>query len=146
MSYYCGNNHTVAFIRQQPIGNRYQCLQQGIGKGINSKINKEYALPFFPIDNRKIYCGRRNQLPNGYHWIGRNSDCFQKGFGLGQLNALETRRSYNWIIKILYILSIGCLLFSICYYIYMSIIHKKYFIFICMVVGVVYLLFYYFLL
>lgn len=80
---YCGNNRRDPRVVNGTlvIGNRYQCLQKGVGKGLTLPPNTgEYE----PIFVEKIYCGKKNSLPRGYDRFGSNSQCFQKGVGVGK--------------------------------------------------------------
>ena len=121
--FYCGNNQNN--VGNKPIGNRYQCLRQGIGKGLHSKLNPSYGIPYQPIDNRKFYCGLLNQLPNGYDWIGRHSDCFQKGFGIGQLLKWQKYgKYYNWFRLLCWV----CICFVLGITLYLCFRFKKYWI------------------
>lgn len=80
---YCGNNRLDPQVLSGEliIGNRYQCLQRGIGKGLALPA---YSGAYEPIDREKIYCGKSNALPRGYDRFGTNAQCFQKGVGVGK--------------------------------------------------------------
>lgn len=85
--YYCGNNRNSANGRI--LGTRYKCLKIGIGKGFNMAVDPEYLNDYDPIDIRKIYCGKKNRLPNGYDYMGNAPLCLQKGIGIGKKQKAE---------------------------------------------------------
>lgn len=80
---YCGNNRLDQRVIDEKlvIGNRYQCLKQGIGKGLSLP---PYSESYDPIFKEKVYCGKTHTLPVGYDRFGSNSQCFQKGIGVGK--------------------------------------------------------------
>jgi hypothetical protein len=80
---YCGNNRLDQRVidGKLVIGNRYQCLRQGINKGLSLP---PYSGSYDPIFKEKVYCGKKNVLPAGYDRFGSNSQCFQKGIGVGK--------------------------------------------------------------
>ena len=88
---YCGNNSrdTRLLSGEQVLGTRYRCLKKGIGKGLHLPIDPNYTGEYLPIDNRKIYCGNQNTLPNGYDSMGNLPQCLQKGVGIGKLKAYD---------------------------------------------------------
>lgn len=88
---YCGNNalHTDLLNGNKVVGNRYQCLRKGIGTGYEFPVDPDYGLPYEPIDNRKIYCGNQDILPDGYDFLGNSPQCLQKGIGIGKLRKAQ---------------------------------------------------------
>ena len=97
MNIYCGNNQLDSDLVNGNliIGNRYQCLKKGIGKGLSLPYDEKYLLDYIPIDDRKIYCGNDNILPEGYHTFGNLPQCLQKGVGIGKKQkALEGLNVY----------------------------------------------------
>jgi hypothetical protein len=86
MSIYCGNNRASLELRKKgtKIGNRYDCFRKGVGVGLNLDYDPTYSTRFVPIDARKIYCGKLTRLPEGYHIMGNNPICLQKGIGVGK--------------------------------------------------------------
>jgi hypothetical protein len=82
---YCGNNALNYDVVNgtKLIGARYQCFKKGVGAGLKEPILQslnEYA----PIDQTKIYCGKRDMLPPDKDRFGTSSECLRKGFGVGQ--------------------------------------------------------------
>jgi hypothetical protein len=92
---YCGNNKLDPKVISGDliIGNRYECLQKGIGKGLTlpSYNNNGYD----PINREQIYCGKSNTLPRGYDRFGSNSQCFQKGVGVGKSLPRQNQSPHN---------------------------------------------------
>ena len=86
MSTYCGNNALDPDVVNgvKILGTRYGCMRKGIGTGLNLPYDPKYAGPYEPIDDRKIYCGDRNNLPDGYDRFGNLSQCLQKGVAIGK--------------------------------------------------------------
>lgn len=86
MPIYCGNNrlHPDVTSGAKTIGSRYSCLRLGFGRAMNEPVNFRYAGPYRSIDNRKFYCGNKNQLPAGYSDFGTLTQCLQKGYGAGK--------------------------------------------------------------
>jgi len=90
--YYCGNNRLDnKVLNGMPIGNRYACLKQGIGKG--RQLPGYTSQNYEAIDDVKIYCGTVAiaTVPPGYDRLGTNLECFRKGVGIGR--KLAPRRS-----------------------------------------------------
>lgn len=83
---YCGNNeqHPDLTSRKLQLGNRYGCLRKGIGRGLNLPMDSNYLGPYSPIDQRKIYCGQEEILPDDYDLMGNLPQCLQKGIGIGK--------------------------------------------------------------
>ena len=115
------------------IGNRYQCLKKGIGKGLNLPYDEKYTNDYIPIDDRKIYCGNNTVLPDGYYSYGNLPQCLQKGIGIGKRQkALEgPSNNFSPLINIfsykkyILLLLIGIILFIILYFTKPSIIMTK---------------------
>lgn len=80
---YCGNNRLDPKVVEDGhrIGTRYDCFKKGVAVGASMPAPRyrEYD----PIDDRKMYCGKRNRLPRGYDYIGNLAQCLQKGVGVG---------------------------------------------------------------
>jgi len=92
---YCGNNRRNPKVRsgEQVIGTRYGCLKKGIGVGLGLPYDPDYSNRFVPVDDRKIYCGTANELPDGYDLMGSNSMCYSKGVGVGRAQKAKKVRS-----------------------------------------------------
>lgn len=86
MVIYCGNNALDSDVINgvSQLGTRYSCMRKGIGKGLNLPFDLKYTQPYEPIDNRKIYCGDRQVLPDGYDRFGNLAQCLQKGVAIGK--------------------------------------------------------------
>lgn len=86
MPIYCGNNALDSDIVNgtSQLGTRYSCMRKGIGTGLNLPYDAKYAGEYEPIDNRKIYCGNGDNLPDGYDRLGNLSQCLQKGVAIGK--------------------------------------------------------------
>lgn len=86
MPIYCGNNALDSDIMNgtSQLGTRYSCMRKGIGTGLNLPYDAKYAGEYEPIDNRKIYCGNGDNLPDGYDRLGNLSQCLQKGVAIGK--------------------------------------------------------------
>jgi hypothetical protein len=82
---YCGNNRLNEKLvnGDQELGTRYECLRKGIGKGLNLAVDLSYQ-EYEPIDDRKIYCGNKEELPYEYDYHGTLPMCLQKGIGIGK--------------------------------------------------------------
>jgi hypothetical protein len=80
---YCGNNRLDPRVVNGDlvVGDRYRCFQRGVGKGMTLP---PYSGDYDPIHNEKIYCGKKDSLPQGYARFGSNNQCFQKGVGVGK--------------------------------------------------------------
>jgi hypothetical protein len=95
---YCGNNseNPDLLSGKLQIGNRYGCLRKGIGKGLHMPIDENYLGPYSPIDKRKVYCGKQDDIPDSYDIIGSLPHCLQKGIGIGKLKkALDSSSSFS---------------------------------------------------
>ena len=111
---YCGNNSRDVQLLSgnQVLGTRNGCLRKGIGKGLHLPYDSKYAGDYLPIDNRKIYCGNENILPNGYDIMGNLPQCLQKGIGIGKLQKAQNHvpNKYKFMIFIVtYVFLIACL-------------------------------------
>lgn len=102
---YCGNNRLDRRLLEGSLilGNRYGCLKQGIGKGLELS---PYTEPYSPIYRETIYCGTKNRLPAGYSRFGSNVDCFRKGVGIGKGKATLQHKPYWLVLLILSLLLI----------------------------------------
>lgn len=81
---YCGNNRNSPELKKKSIGTRYECFKKGFGVGYHLPYDPRYKEPFSPIDKRKLYCGNKSTLPSGYHIMGSNPMCLQKGVSIGK--------------------------------------------------------------
>jgi hypothetical protein len=94
---YCGNNRLNEKLvnGEQEIGTRYGCLRKGIGKGLNLPVDLGYQ-EYEPIDDTRIYCGNKDELPRNYDYFGTLPMCLQKGVGLGKhLRAIRHNEEIN---------------------------------------------------
>lgn len=91
MNIYCGNNnsHPPLQMGELQIGTRYRCLRKGIGRGFYLPYDPKYTSDYDPIDTRKIYCGDKDNLPEGYDRLGSLHACLQKGVGIGKRKRAE---------------------------------------------------------
>lgn len=98
MQIYCGNNHHSHELQNgAQIGTRHLCLRKGIGRGRLLDLDN-FTGQYAPIDERKIYCGNSDQLPDGYDIMGSNAMCLQKGVGVGMMQQFQEyghRRRYR---------------------------------------------------
>ena len=103
MEIYCGNNstHSQVINGNKVLGTKYSCLQKGIGNGLNSEYDSSYLEPYNPIDDRKMYCGNSNILPQGYDMMGNLPKCLQLGMGIGKRLRAE-RGPINILWKLAY--------------------------------------------
>jgi hypothetical protein len=101
MELYCGNNLNYPPLQTNNavIGSRYDCFQKGVGIGLGQPLDPNYAVDYRPIDNRKIYCGKRNTLLPNYNYIGNSPQCLQKGVGVGKHQRMLGGHSPNSIIR-----------------------------------------------
>lgn len=83
---YCGNNslHPDVVNGNAIIGTKFRCLKKGYGAGFYGEIDLNFLNDYEPIDRRKIYCGNRQEVPEGYDRQGNLPSCFQKGFATGK--------------------------------------------------------------
>jgi len=91
MTFYCGNNSLDPRLLSgdKIIGSRYDCLRSGYGRGINEPVDLRFLQDYYPIDQRKYYCGNSDDLPDNYHDFGTLHTCFLKGFGIAKKNKAE---------------------------------------------------------
>lgn len=77
---YCGNN-ALRVVSDKDLN--YKCLQKGI---IISKKNTKYPLEVYIPKHKteKIYCGKKDVIPNDYTRNGTPVECLRKGFGVGK--------------------------------------------------------------
>jgi hypothetical protein len=128
MNIYCGNNQFDPDILNGSLelGTRYRCLQKGFGKGLHLPYDSKYAGDYQPIDDTKIYCGNRDNLPENYDRFGNLPQCLQKGIALGKRQiALKGPPSFfkNYI-KYFLMLFISILVFLILFFVKPSFITK----------------------
>jgi len=85
---YCGNNRRYHGLLNDThiIGTRYKCLRRGFGIGMYVINDNEPDTGYEPIDDRRVYCGNNEQLPDDYDMFGSLSQCLQKGVGVGKRN------------------------------------------------------------
>lgn len=79
---YCGNNKLN--IRGRRVGSRHECLKRGVGIGLHSTPDPEYADGYEPIVDKKLYCGNKTRLPGRYQVFGTPTECLQMGVGIGK--------------------------------------------------------------
>ena len=91
MNIYCGNNRLNNNLVNGTyhLGNRYECFKKGIGKGLSLQTDENYRNGYEPIDNTRIYCGNKEDLPNDYNRFGNLAHCLQKGIGVGKRIKIE---------------------------------------------------------
>ncbi len=91
MDIYCGNNRLNNNLvnGNSRLGNRYECFKKGLGKGLSLPIDENYRNGYEPIDNTRIYCGNREELPENYDRFGNLPHCLQKGIGVGKRIKIE---------------------------------------------------------
>lgn len=96
MVIYCGNNnlHQPLVNGEVELGTRYKCLKKGIGTGLNLPYDSNYASPYEPIDNTRIYCGNNENLPRNYDRFGNLPQCLQTGVAIGKM---QKALNYNFI-------------------------------------------------
>ena len=71
------------------LGTRYSCLQKGIGTALHLPVDLKYLGPYEPIDDRRIYCGNNDVLPDGYDRFVNLPQCLQKGIGIGKMQKAQ---------------------------------------------------------
>ena len=81
---YCGNNSSdVGLLNgSKVLGTRSRCLRKGVGRGMRLPYDPTYLGAYTPIDNRNIYCGDQEQIPEGYSAMGNLPQCLVKGIGI----------------------------------------------------------------
>jgi hypothetical protein len=135
MSIYCGNNNLYSGLVDGSVnlGTRYKCLQKGIGKGRYLPLDLNYIQDYEPIDNTRIYCGNKIDLPNNYDRFGTLGDCLRKGIGIGKRqialdngNLVHTinNKKYNLYLFIFFII-LSIIVFTTIYYIKPAFILEK---------------------
>jgi len=82
---YCGDEE---FLPREYdfIGTRNKCLKKGVGVGMgmpDAKRNEFLARERPPDNGERIYCGDKEQLPEGYTSFGTKTRCMKKGVGIG---------------------------------------------------------------
>lgn len=96
---YCGNNALSPQLeRGVNLGTKYQCLQKGIGSGLNQPLDPTYRGPYRSIDQRRMYCGKSDFLPEGYDMEGNLPQCLQKGVGIGKRQRASRFPRSNFIL------------------------------------------------
>lgn len=91
---YCGNNKLFKGLVDgtHEVGSNYNCLRRGIGVGLNKPIGDTFTSEYEPIDSRKYYCGKKDNLPDdSYDSHGSPSKCLRIGVGIG------TKKKYTMI-------------------------------------------------
>ena len=88
MKKYCGNNEVALQNglrngKYGDLGSRSECLRIGFGRALNSPVDRQYSLPYTPIDEDKFYCGDQHELPDGYDRFGTRPQCLSRGYGIG---------------------------------------------------------------
>jgi len=83
---YCGNNakHPSLLKGKAVIGTRYGCMLKGKQIGLSQPVDKSFRKEYEPIDDRKVYCGEKDRLPDGYSHFGKLYECMLKGIGWGK--------------------------------------------------------------
>jgi hypothetical protein len=95
MAIYCGNNalHPGLVDGTMVPGHRYDCLKKGIGVGRHLPVDLNYLGPYAPLDLTRRYCGREDDLPDGYDDFGTRGDCLRNGVGMGKrMGALDAQK------------------------------------------------------
>jgi hypothetical protein len=97
---YCGNNAKHPSLRKGKavVGTRYGCLLKGKQLGLSQPVDKSFREPYEPIDDRKVYCGDKDRLPEGYDHFGKLYSCFLKGVGWGKREK-ATKKSVKRVFK-----------------------------------------------
>ncbi len=115
---YCGNNSSdVGLLNgSKVLGTRSRCLRKGVGRGMYLPYDANYLGAYTPIDERNIYCGDDQQLPEGYSSMGNLPQCLVKGIGIGKKKRAEKgppviRKSVPYIIFLLLSVSLFCILY-----------------------------------
>jgi hypothetical protein len=88
---YCGNNSQVPQLLagNMIMGTKYRCMRKGVGKGLHMPYDPNFTGEYMPLDQRRIYCGNQNVLPEGYDSMGNLTQCLQKGIGIGKRQRAE---------------------------------------------------------
>jgi hypothetical protein len=86
MPIYCGNNLNAQQLTSgtHTLGTKYECLRKGIGVGSHLPYDENFSGAYMPVDNRKYYCGKAEEIPAGYDEMGSPSICIVKGVGIGK--------------------------------------------------------------
>lgn len=117
---YCGNNalHDDLSSGEKSVGTRYQCFQKGIGKGLRLPLDKNYLGSYQPIDDRKVYCGKKDVLPRTHDIMGNSATCLQKGVGIGKkirashsITCASNTKLYMIMVSLLVLFAIGIFLY-----------------------------------
>lgn len=94
---YCGNNARDPDLRsgRKTKGTNNTCFKKGFGVGYYVlPFDNKYAGRYVPIDARKIYCGDKPNLPEGYDLKGNLANCYRIGVGAGRAKkAKEVRKN-----------------------------------------------------
>ena len=96
---YCGNNARDSQLIAGEVeqGTPFGCMRKGIGIGLNLPYDARYNGAYEPIDDRRIYCGKSDEAPVGYHHIGSLPHCLQKGVGMGK--RLKAKRGFQNVLS-----------------------------------------------
>ena len=83
---YCGNNRldTDVVNGNAIIGTRNRCFRIGFGRGYHQPVDPNYNFNYDPIDDRRIFCGNGDNIPQGYDRLGNLPHCLLKGYGVGR--------------------------------------------------------------
>ena len=93
----------VMYCGEQPVpppdydvmGTRNKCLRKGVGVGMNMPDDKVAEFLRKPRDrlppSARLYCGDKQDLPDGYDGFGTKQQCMRKGVGIGMAMPAEKR-------------------------------------------------------
>lgn len=98
---YCGNNAADPDLvnGKKIMGTRYGCMKRGIGVGLHLPYNPNYLGDYDPIDDTKVYCGNKPDLPVDYDRFGNLPQCQSKGVGIGMKLRAEKGPPPGYTIK-----------------------------------------------
>ena len=126
---YCGNNaaNTELLSGNSILGTRYECLKKGIGRGMNMPLDPTYGGQYIPIDERKMYCGTKNDLPKDYDYMGNLPHCLQKGVGIGKglISGFMGFKTSNEIVVFIFFVVMSVIGFIVLYLTKPSFLVKK---------------------
>ena len=94
---YCGDSTTLP-EDYDAMGSRSACLKKGIGIGMSMPDSYRDAYlekpPKSPPTER-LYCGSREELPDGYDGFDTRSNCLRRGVGVGLRMPDEKREEFQ---------------------------------------------------